>query len=578
MKDYIIATILCLAVVGTLASCTAPDIPEQSAEPSPAVSDEPLISDPTPSPTVPPTSKTASWDLFVYADGTMCIPSIGNLPGRYVEHTLNTVLYCMRENMLPCSEITRVCVGSAVLETEVVQETYRTSLNVRSATAYGHTITFDGGEMSMYGDFKFQAFDAKDCFILSKTKNGCGTIYIFTEEKVMQINTPFDNGGESYNASTGILYAAGGALYYERIPYKFCSQITLSDLLLYCVSPEELYREKGMVTLENGNLILQSIETHPISERDLDTLYSAFYCKAAGIDPNEITLDEFLAQNAAKYSPAVALSGPTFIETITVPSTKAPEHDVPDPETEAPDWYISVSAGGVLSGNDPDELVFEVINKLDYETLPCTEITKMIIGDVLVEVETSDSPYGHGMQARSVTAFGHTVEFADNEMRMYGNLDFDVIARDDCLVIFSVGSGGSNLACFMTEAGVSRLKLPVKTDGTDYNASVFHFYEEDGQLCYTRTIAKYCNIQYVGQLLEECVSRDELYRETGTVTFNGAEPVYHPTKTETVSDVHDLDQHYADYISFRTGNGVYTDPATLDEYLAQNALKYKEAH
>lgn len=85
---------------------------------------------------------------------------------------------------------------------------------------------------------------------------------------------------------------------------------------------------------------------------------------------------------------------------------------------------------------------------------------------------------------------------------------------------------------------------------------------------------KFYNIQAVGGILEYCVSKDELFRETGTIALADGEIDYFPQKKETVSDAVDLEHEFALWCNTI---GMNPSKITMDEYLQENSRIYSRA-
>lgn len=300
MNRQITAVVCCLICVSILSSCSAPADPKPVASESPVASDAPSPS-PTPEPTPTDTNDT-EWVISVQADGTLSIPFVDTT------NTFNTFLLRLRDGLLPCSEISRVQIGDAVIELESVEGTsYLPHLYATSVTAFGQTITFASSELALYdssGTFELQIFELDDCFVLSKIHfNGSGVTYIFTQQGVVTVKSPMDNAAEEYNCSVIRFSTDGKTLFYTRNPLKYDWQYP-GEVFELCVSRDEFYCESGFVTIENGELIYHPTKTESIGEaKNLDSLYS-WWLEYTNQGPYAPLLDEYLAQNALKYQRA----------------------------------------------------------------------------------------------------------------------------------------------------------------------------------------------------------------------------------------------------------------------------------
>lgn len=656
MKDYIIATILCLATVGVLASCTAPELPVSSDDPSPAVSGDETDSS---------ASLTAGNPTFDVVDGFVInngvlVEYIGKDTELVLPEDVSTIT---STSFSSCAEeITSLTLGDRIQKIAPLTFAGMTNLeefhispdnslftyengvllnhdrslmiviqgsnddflsNLHKVTAeirrnrtdstpkqfqFAHQnalITIDAVKTPYYRfllnsiDFNgihFEPTEELEVFLSDSiteiyqneemlifaqplpTHNNC--TFLLADGMAIDISDPilgdhyYYYGLDRYGNMTYTCYSS------KYIASKIYSDRP-DDWLLWlhaCAGYDEYHSETGFVRLVDGQVTYLPTAAYTVGEKLYpDGLFEEI-CKEIeersstgnkqslttyGYPYGCDTLEEIFAYNKEHY------------ESITSPTGAVVE--------VAEGVFLDVDGTLILPEGTDDFDFSEIIQSVEAGDQICTEINQIIIGNTVLKTKMIPPDDPNSTDARlyimSLTAMGHTVSFGHDQVSLpYHSIMF---ALDDCFVlVYSQDVNGPNdQICFVTEAGVTRFDAPVKTDGTDYNASCYDFYPENGQLCYTRTIFKYNQCQYVGQILEECVSRDELYRETGYVTFDGAQPVYHPTKIETVSDVYNLDEHYAQYLAFlQSVNSPISIPATLDEYLAQNALKYQRAY
>ncbi len=175
------------------------------------------------------------------------------------------------------------------------------------------------------------------------------------------------------------------------------------------------------------------------------------------------------------------------------------------------------------------------------------------------------------MLIESVTAHGQTViptyvfNEAPHKFSFMEWTDVHAFWADDCFVISYIENGGSGNTYIIYDGGFSVSSPDVS--GT----STRRLFEENGELLYVRTPNKYL---YLGgqSYLKRLTSRDEFYRELGTVEIVNGETVYTVTKNNTFEDAFDLD---AEWTKWQITLGDDYTNVTLDEYLAENAKTFE---
>lgn len=154
-----------------------------------------------------------------------------------------------------------------------------------------------------------------------------------------------------------------------------------------------------------------------------------------------------------------------------------------------------------------------------------------------------------------------------------GNRKFQAFEAQGGFVIASIG-GGRGRTCLIFPEDCITVETPMKNAEDIYSCSVIRFYKEEDRICYERIPEKYDNIQAVGGILEYCVSKDELFRETGTIALDDGKIDYIPQKKETVSDAVDLEHEFALWCNTM---GMNPSKITMDEYLQENSRIYSRA-
>ena len=193
-------------------------------------------------------------------------------------------------------------------------------------------------------------------------------------------------------------------------------------------------------------------------------------------------------------------------------------------------------------------------------------LERMEVGNACIKVD-------EGLAVESVTVFGKTVDFEDGFLMVTGNRKFQAFDAQGGFVIASIG-GGWGRTCLIFPEDCITVETPMKNAEDIYSCSVIRFYKEEGHICYERIPEKYDNIQAVGGILEYCVSKDELFRETGTIALDDGKIDYIPQKKETVSDAVDLEHEFALWCNTMRMN---PSKITMDEYLQENSRIYSRA-
>ena len=161
----------------------------------------------------------------------------------------------------------------------------------------------------------------------------------------------------------------------------------------------------------------------------------------------------------------------------------------------------------------------------------------------------------------------------DGFLMVTGNRKFQAFEAQGGFVIASIG-GGWGRTCLIFPEDCITVETPMKNAEDIYSCSVIRFYKEEDRICYERIPEKYDNIQAVGGILEYCVSKDELFRETGTIALDDGKIDYIPQKKETVSDAVDLEHEFALWCNTMRMN---PSKITMDEYLQKNSRIYSRA-
>lgn len=196
-------------------------------------------------------------------------------------------------------------------------------------------------------------------------------------------------------------------------------------------------------------------------------------------------------------------------------------------------------------------------------------LKRIEVGNACIKTKDVDE----GLAVESINVFGRTVNFEDGFLMVTRNLKFQAFEAQGGFVIASIG-GGWGRTCLIFPEDCITVETPMKNAEDIYSCSVIRFYKEEGHICYERIPEKFYNIQAVGGILEYCVSKDELFRETGTIALADGEIDYLPQKKETVSDAVDLEHEFALWCNTMRMN---PSKITMDEYLQKNSRIYSRA-
>ena len=233
------------------------------------------------------------------------------------------------------------------------------------------------------------------------------------------------------------------------------------------------------------------------------------------------------------------------------------------------DNTLYVSDIGSAKDGSQDGKLRQLFESLDWDKVAVESINKIIVGDasfsVKVDLENRVPVFsGVEVYSRSVDVSG----FKDR--RMFGNFRFQAFWSGEVFVFGTCDWWGS-VVCFVTPEGEARYVYNGNREGAWYDQEKCSFFkDEDGSIIYSKTLAKFDDIQATGGQLEYCYSKDEVYREEGRVKVSSGDLEYEPTSSETISEVFDMNELYKLWI-----NTMDLDPSvSLDEFLLENQKKY----
>mgnify|MGYP000659620259 FL=1 len=117
-------------------------------------------------------------------------------------------------------------------------------LAVESVTVFGRTVNFEDGFLMVTGNRKFQAFEAQGGFVIASISGGWGRTCLIFPEDCITVETPMKNAEDIYSCSVIRFYKEEDRICYERIPEKYDNIQAVGGILEYCVSKDELFRDR----------------------------------------------------------------------------------------------------------------------------------------------------------------------------------------------------------------------------------------------------------------------------------------------------------------------------------------------
>lgn len=300
-----------------------------------------------------------------------------------------------------------------------------------------------------------------------------------------------------------------------------------------------------------------------------------------------ISADAFVGNANVRNVTAVHLG--SSVENIE-PLALSPLTSLDSVEVDKDNEFFEI-VDGVLLKKDGAYLFASIGEYKDYQASPIADLFDGRIrfknygyietGDILIQLYVEDDP-GSDYQyvsARKITAYGHTVEFGENgDFPITGNIKFQAFETGKYAVVANAYYYTGDSYIFYKDGFVHVAPPEESLDDPEAYAvqSGITFYLRDGELCYQRIPEKFQwrAYQLAGGIMELCVSRDELYRESGIAEIENGDIVYYPEKTESVSEAFDIEKEYS---KWQNTNPELAD-VSLDEYLTENAKEHYMAN
>lgn len=189
----------------------------------------------------------------------------------------------------------------------------------RAFLCYMTAIDFNGTHLElknsvpMISNSMWDFYQAEDVLVYANVnRSGDGDIYLLCAGEVCDLSNPPDKGFfglpdyQLYNDSIFFYGADENGITYERRPRKYVFTQTAYFDLMYCTGYDELYSEKGYVTIANGQIQYTPTETQTVEGNiDLEGLFESYkntgYNQGTTYRPRFETLEEMLAYNKEHY-------------------------------------------------------------------------------------------------------------------------------------------------------------------------------------------------------------------------------------------------------------------------------------
>lgn len=155
-----------------------------------------------------------------------------------------------------------------------------------------------------------------------------------------------------------------------------------------------------------------------------------------------------------------------------------------------------------------------------------------------------------------------------NYASIYGNL-YPVIYEQDGLIFLNIWDNDSGYSCVIFPDGTYKETYP------DEDYSVMIYLDEENRMCQSRFALKFLSIeQWDTGPIDMAVSRDDFYYSIDDASWTKEEGYcVNAREYYTISDCFELDEIF----DAARENGLYPEFETLDELLAYNDQRFKEA-
>lgn len=207
--------------------------------------------------------------------------------------------------------IKRIIVNDVVFEISDFSEDYN-FFTISSISAYGYTQVFDR-PISTEGQHPFCVYQTEEFIAVtcSDVFTSRESTYIFTKNGIIELPEPdvskvFDEHHLYYNESFHYYDVdEAGRFMYSRSPLKYEGFGGCMDYYLpYCCGLDELAREDGYITLENGEVVYHPEKTYKVEELlGIDYMINGFENERKYFFEKNgaTTLEELIEYNKAHY-------------------------------------------------------------------------------------------------------------------------------------------------------------------------------------------------------------------------------------------------------------------------------------
>lgn len=240
-------------------------------------------------------------DMLIKKDRTWIFASIGANRGKNAGEILMEVPEMMQAKGISLNPPKKIEIGKVLLDCGGVENEYGVHPYIKSVEAFGRTLSLKSDELFLYGNLKFQAFEADGCFVAASVDNfGSGETVIITEKYAVKAETPMDDSDRGYNRSVITFFEESGRLSYERIPRKYYNIQAAGGVFEKCVSEDEPYKESGYAEVKDGGMLYSPRSVLTVSQGfDLESEYRLWSETAGGDMP---AMDEYLENNKKLYT------------------------------------------------------------------------------------------------------------------------------------------------------------------------------------------------------------------------------------------------------------------------------------
>lgn len=215
---------------------------------------------------------------------------------------LSNIINFMMNDYESYDNIKRIMINDAIVNIQGTEYGYH---EITSISAYGHEVKLkDPKAITGTNGVIHYVHQADGIFAIDFDKEW-GEIYIFTEDSCVEIlpNTvDRDTDPDFYNVSFyNYEVDENGRLIYSRRPYKYTFQGGYIDgKVEYCCGYDELWMEKGVVSIENGKAVYTPERKYTVKEgiEDFKDIYK--YHTQINYIPIEESYEEYYREELEK--------------------------------------------------------------------------------------------------------------------------------------------------------------------------------------------------------------------------------------------------------------------------------------